>query len=280
MFISILVGILIGLVLGLTGAGGSIIALPLLILLLNLNPQEAVTVALCAVAASSLFGTLSRLRSDDIVWLPAMMFAIIGSAFTPLGTFLNRLIPESAVLLGFLFVVAIVARRMWRQANLKPEELNISRAQFNSETSETNDPYCRMNQKQSFQFGPRCFVGMLGGASLTGILSGLFGVGGGFIIVPTLMFLTGISIQQAVATSLVIISAVSSSAILTHFFQGTLVTGDLLYLVSAGGLIGMLLGGLIAKKINGAKLQKIFSATIIFLSFLIILKQFGYLPSA
>lgn len=274
MLLSVSVGIIIGLVLGLTGAGGSIFALPLLILLLNVSPHDAVGIALCAVAVSALFGTLTRIRSGEIEWLPAIMFALIGSLFTPLGAWLNQLIPETIIIIGFLIIVIFVALKMWRQANEKPDDARVSRAQISKKMLDANGAYCRMNDKKSFEFGPRCFAGMFGGASLAGVLSGLFGVGGGFIIVPTLMFLTGISIRQAVATSLVVITAVSSSALLSYYVQGALTLDPILYQVSFGGLLGMLLGILAGKKISGPQLQKGFAICMLILSCLVIAKHF------
>lgn len=276
MFLSVMVGVVIGLVLGLTGAGGSIFALPLLILLLNVSPHDAVGIALCAVAASSIFGTLTRLKSGEIEWLPAIMFALIGSLFTPIGVWLNQIIPETIILLGFFIIVIFVAQKMWRQANQHPEETLVSRAQISKRTLDANGAYCVMNDKKDFKFGPRCFLGMLGGASLTGVLSGLFGVGGGFIIVPTLMFLTGVRIQQAVATSLVVISAVSSSALLSYYAQGALHFSPLLFEVSFGGLLGMLFGILAGKKISGPHLQKGFAITMLLLSSLVIAKHYQF----
>lgn len=274
MILAISVGVVIGLVLGLTGAGGSIFALPLLILLLNVDPHNATVIALCAVAASSIFGTITRLRSKEIVWLPALMFAITGSLFTPIGSWLNKQLPDTAILIGFSIIVLFVAYKMWKQASEKPLETKVSRAQVPQTLLDANAAYCVMNDKEQFQFGPRCFLGMLGGAFVVGILSGLFGVGGGFIIVPTLMFLTGISIQQAVATSLVVISAVSSSAFLSFLLHDSLQISPLLIQVSLGGLVGMTLGILIGKKISGPQLQKTFALAMLLLSSLVIAKHF------
>jgi uncharacterized membrane protein YfcA len=274
MILAVSAGIIIGLVLGLTGAGGSIFALPLLILLLNVAPHDATGVALCAVAVSALFGTLTRLKSGEVVWLPAAMFAIIGAIFTPLGTWLNQQLPSTAIIVGFSIIVMLVSYKMWKQASEQPLNTRVPRAQVPKTLENADGAYCRMNNKQQFQFGPRCFMGMLGGASLVGLLSGLFGVGGGFIIVPTLMFLTGISIQQAVATSLVIISAVSGSALLSYFLQDALHISPLLGQISIGGLIGMLLGTMIGKKISGPQLQKTFSVAMVILSALVIARHF------
>jgi hypothetical protein len=266
--------VVIGLVLGLTGAGGSIFALPLLILLINVSPHDAIIISLCAVAASSLFGTLTRLRSGEIVWMPAIMFALTGSLFTPIGSWLNKQLPDTGILIGFSVIVLFVAYKMWKQASDKPLETKVSRARAPQSLIDANAAYCVMNEKEPFQFGPRCFIGMLGGASVVGILSGLFGVGGGFIIVPTLMFLTGINIQQAVATSLVVITAVSSSAFLSFYFQGALEVSPLLIQVSLGGLVGMALGIIIGKRISGPQLQKTFAVAMLLLSSLVVAKHF------
>ena len=80
---AIIVGCIIGLVLGLTGAGGSIFAVPLLIILLSLPAQQAIGLSLGAVALSSLLGVFTKIKSGDIQWLPAMVYSVIGSLVAP-----------------------------------------------------------------------------------------------------------------------------------------------------------------------------------------------------
>ena len=89
-----LVGTVIGLVLGLTGAGGSVLAVPLLMILLSLPMQKAAGLALGAVASSALFGVVTRARDPDVRWLPALTFAAFGVVTAPVGVFINQYIPE------------------------------------------------------------------------------------------------------------------------------------------------------------------------------------------
>jgi len=263
--ITVLVGIVIGLVLGLTGAGGSVFAVPLLIWVVGLEPSQAIGISLGAVAAGALFGVLARLRSEEIQWLPAVVYAVLGSLFTPVGFWLNQRIDNHYLMIGFGLLVLVIAFRLWRQAVSQPDEAREVRAYIGGD-DDASGAVCRMINNQPFKIGLPCIAGMSGGAIITGVLSGLFGVGGGFIIVPTLLFLTGISIRQAVATSLVVISAVGISG-----FTGFMLSGGspgmlVLVQVAAGSIVGMVAGILLSKRLSGALLQKIFAVLMLLMA--------------
>ena len=252
------VGIIIGLVLGLTGAGGSVFAVPLLIWAVGLQPSQAIGISLGAVAAGALFGVMARLRSGEIQWLPAIVYASLGALATPMGTWLNQRVAEQWLMAGFGTLVLIIAIRLWLQARKHPDETRAVRGSLQAD-DENSGAVCRMINNQPFKIGLPCIAGMSGGAILTGILSGLFGVGGGFIIVPTLLFLTGISIRQAVATSLVVISAVGISGFTSFMLGGGNPGTDILLQVAGGSIIGMIVGILLSRRISGPILQKIFA---------------------
>jgi uncharacterized membrane protein YfcA len=169
------VGIVIGLALGLTGAGGSVFAVPLLIWAVGLAPSQAIGISLGAVAAGALFGVIARIRSGEIQWLPAAVFATLGAAATPAGTWLNQRIDERWLMAGFGVLVLIIAVRLWLQARKHPDETRAVRASVNADEDSTG-AVCRMINNQPFKFGLPCIAGLSGGAILTGILSGLFGV--------------------------------------------------------------------------------------------------------
>jgi uncharacterized membrane protein YfcA len=262
-------GLIIGAVLGLTGAGGSVFAVPMLMLMLTLEPQQAIGISLGAVSLCSAYGVMISLKSRQIMWVPAMLFAIVGSLFTPAGTYINQLIPTPILLGSFALLVVMVATRMWRQANQQPSDTAVVRAST-PEVSTDNTVLCRVNDFQPFKVGPRCIIGMSIAASVTGVLSGLFGVGGGFLIVPTLLFLTNISMRQAVATSLVVITLITGSGFVSYLVMGNAVPSTLLYEIAAGGMVGMTLGVISSKKIAGPKLQKIFSVLMMCVAIVVI----------
>jgi hypothetical protein len=260
---ALLVGIIIGLVLGLTGAGGSVFAVPLLIWVVGLEPTQAIGISLGAVAAGALFGVLARIRSGEIQWLPAVVYATLGALATPAGTWLNRRIDEQWLMLGFGLLAMSIALRLWVQARRNPSETKAVRASV-YEPDANAGAVCRMINNEPFRIGLPCIAGMSGGALLTGVLSGLFGVGGGFIIVPTMLFLTGISIRQAVATSLVVISAVGISGFTSFLLSGGSPAPAILLQVAGGSLAGMTAGILLSKRVSGPTLQKVFAVLMFF----------------
>ena len=254
----IIVGLAIGLVLGLTGAGGSVFAVPLLIYSLHLSPSNAIGVSLGAVTISASVGVLTQLTSKKIMWLPAIAFSFIGAMFSPLGVYLNKQIDKNALMLSFSLLILIVAIRMWRQASMTPEYTNVVRSSLPLK-HDSHQALCRVNNHQPFKIGTPCILGISAGAITTGVLSGLFGVGGGFLIVPTLLYLTGINIQQAVVTSLAVISFVSLSGFVSYLSTTENINFNLLGLVAFGGILGMTIGMMISRFIAGPALQKIFS---------------------
>lgn len=268
---ALLVGAIIGIVLGLTGAGGSIFAVPLLVIVLHLAPQQAIGVSLGAVAISSAFGSLLRLRSGDIQWRAVMWFALLGAIFAPVGNSINRLLNGDYLLLCFSILAIFIAIRMWLAANKKPDQAEAVRAKAGRKNRAVS-VVVAVGDNETFRVDLGNVAGIFASASLTGFLSGLFGVGGGFIIVPALIWAMKLSIQYAVATSLVVISVISSSGFISFLANGVLPDTNLLVQVSLGGIMGMLLGVFTSKRLAGPGLQKTFSALMILTALLTLVK--------
>lgn len=270
------IGALIGLVLGLTGAGGSVFAVPLLMLLAGAPMTSAVGISLGAVAMSTFYGSLrsffSKDRRQHILWLPGIILAGIGALTAPLGKWLGLQIPAFWLLMGFNFLALVIALRMWLSAHKNPDAAKVVRA---GNFANTANPglLCKMSKTGQFELRPRCLSGLVFGGALVGLLSGLFGVGGGFLIVPLLLMLSPITMAQAVSTSLLIIAVISGSGFSSHLLMSTENNWLMLTLVATGGVLGMMLGQAISHKIANALLQKIFALSLILISLVTVIKH-------
>ena len=271
---SLVIGVIIGLVLGLTGAGGSVFAVPLLILLVSLPVNEAMGIALGAVSISALYGTINNWRYKSVMWVPAIILSLSGAMLVPLGKLLGSQISPPLLLVGFNGLAVVIALRMWRQTIEHPEQVSVVRS---GDMTPENfvAPVCRMSASGQFEWRPRCVGGLVIGGLAVGLLTGLFGVGGGFLIVPLLLYLSQVSMQQAVGTSLFIITVVSATGFFSFAATTSNLDWDLLMLVGSGGLVGMFFGRLVAHKIAGPTLQKVFSISLIAIALIALIHQYA-----
>ena len=252
------VGIVIGLILGLTGAGGSLFAVPMLSYLLGLTMVEATGIALGAVSASAAFGVWQR-KSVGIVWMPVLIILVTGALLAPLGRWFVGYVSSQLLLGCFSVVGVLVAWQMWRQASHEPADVGEVRAGGDAEGLLLRPQALLTN---GYWPSPILLKSLLGGV-ITGLLSGLLGVGGGFVIVPVLTMLVGLTIKQAVVSSLLIISCVSLSGFAAHWWLHQGIALTTLLLVAAGGVLGMYLGARLSDRVAGPGLQKTFSVLLL-----------------
>ena len=233
--LAILVWEVVGFALGLTGGGGGIFAVPLLVYGLSVPPREAVGISLAAVGGTALMGAIPRWRRGEVDLATGALFAACGMLGAPLGNLVVPLLPDRVLLLLFSALMLAVAVSMWRKSRPQPQDrlLPISVSPL---------PLCQRTADRKLFFTMRCAVllGMLG--LLTGILSGMFGVGGGFVIVPALVLFSGMAIHYAVATSLMVIVLVSLSGVSSYLWSGGHLSWQMTGLFLAGGFIGIRLG--------------------------------------
>lgn len=258
--LAIIFGTIVGLSLGLTGGGGSIFAVPLLIYGIGLSPVQAVPVSLVTVAITAFLGVRRTIKDQLLVWQPAIVFAAGGIIGAPLGVMVSRQIEEYWIILGFALLAMIVGSFMWKTANKSPGTVTVVRARiFNIKD---DDPVCRLSPSGELRFSGPCAVVLALVGLCTGILSGLFGVGGGFLIVPALVGITRMGIHRAVATSLVIITVIGFSGAAGALWHGGILWSILLPFI-AGGAVGMISGQSLAVRLTGATLQKVFACIIV-----------------
>lgn len=259
----LLAGLIIGTILGLTGAGGSVFALPMLVYGLNVPIQSAIGISLGAVAVSATVGMLARLNKGVIVWVPAIVVALTGMCTAPLGIWASRQIPDHFLLLGFSILVFCVAYRMWRESFRAGTPSPLVKKALQQSEPVLNRTYDSMQSNLFKDAGvlsidKRC-LGLVAVVGLfTGFLAGLFGVGGGFVIVPTLIILLELSIHQSIATSLVVIMCIGGTGFATFISGQEKIPLNILAYVACGGIAGMIIGTFVSRYISAAVLQKIF----------------------
>ncbi|MCH9829732.1 MAG: sulfite exporter TauE/SafE family protein [Gammaproteobacteria bacterium] len=252
MLLAAALGALVGLVLALTGAGGAIIAVPLLVFGFDLDLVQAAPIALLAVAASAALGALLGLRAGIVRYRAAILMSVVGSLLTPLGVLLAHRLPEHWLSLVFALVLIFVAQRMFLQA--RGELRGVPPI-----TARPGTAACKLNQDSGrFQWTAPCARALAQAGVVTGLLSGLLGVGGGFVIVPALRRSSDLPMNSIVATSLLVVAIVSSSAVLSAVAAGRLETA-VAAPFAAGATLAMLAGRLVAGRIAGPRLQQGFS---------------------
>jgi uncharacterized membrane protein YfcA len=237
------VGFLIGLVLGLLGGGGSILTVPALVYLAGQAPQVAVTASLLIVGANSAAGVL--MHHHALSWRVALLFGGVGMAMSYLFAGLSKAIDPTLLLIMFASLMLLVGLLMI----YKPMSEGAREPRHWS-------------------------VVVLAGAGV-GALTGLLGVGGGFLIVPSLVMLVGLSMSQAVGTSLIIITMNSLAGLLGHW--GVAIDWALVSAFIVMGLLGTFVGTKLGQRLQGQQLQKLFALFVIGLACLLLLDNVGKL---
>lgn len=267
--VTLLLGVLVGFSLGLTGGGGAIFAVPLLVYGLGIPPREAVGVSLLTVGSTALVGLGQRAWYGMVEFPTGLLFALAGMVGAPLGSWLAEQIPE-AVLLGLFAVLMLgIAVRMWRKAAEPAAPLLIL-------MDEHAGPACRRDAEGKLRLTSKC-AALLGLVGLgAGVLSGLFGVGGGFIIVPALIMFSGMGMQRAIGTSLLVITMVSAAGVASRLFSGNELSLTTAGWFTVGSIVGLFAGSGLAQRLAGPTLQRLFAAAILFVAVFILVRTAGH----
>lgn len=266
--LSLIFGAIVGLSLGLTGGGGAIFAVPLLVYGLGVDPREATAISLAAVGATSLVGFLHRWKLGQVELRTGLLFAVAGMVGAPVGTWIAGYLPDAVLLLSFAGLMVVVALRLWQQAS-HPILPGAS-----CQTPDQQDgPTCQRDAAGVLILNSRCAVLLLGIGVLTGVLSGVFGVGGGFVIVPALVLFSGMSIHRAVGTSLMVIALVGISGVASQLIAGRAIEPVVTTLFVVGGVGGLFAGQQIGRQLSGPSLQKVFVVAILAVAAVVIVRN-------
>lgn len=247
LILTVALGALIGLVMALTGAGGGVMAIPLLVFGLHLPVQQAAPVGLVAVGLAAILGAALGLRQGIVRYRAAALIGSAGMLMAPLGVLLAQRLPNRPLLGAFALVLIYTAWRMLRRPN-PPSVAHAAAAVL-----------CRVNTTdQRLTWTLPCARALTGSGLIAGLLSGLLGVGGGFVIVPALTRYTDLDIRSIQLTSLAVIALVSVSGVLAAATHGPL-RWDVALPFASGAVLALLAGQQIAKKLNAKGLQKAFA---------------------
>lgn len=270
--LSLIFGAIVGLSLGLTGGGGAIFAVPLLVYGLGEAPRDAVGISLAAVGATSLVGFVHRWRLGEVEFRTGLLFAGAGMVGAPFGTWIASLLSETLLLMLFAGVMVLVAVRLWQRAS-RPGVVLQACTTDGRTTGVATGATCRRDDSGSLIFTSRCAGLLLAIGVLTGVLSGMFGVGGGFVIVPALVLFSGMSMHRAVGTSLMVIALVSVSGVASHLWAGRAISPLVTAGFVLGGIAGLFLGQQIGRRLSGPTLQKVFVVAILAVAAFVIVRN-------
>jgi uncharacterized protein len=257
---AVALGLAVGLVLGLTGAGGSILAVPLLMAGLGWTLPQAAPVALLAVCAATAFGTIVAWDMAYVRHRAALLMAAGALATAPLGVAAAQVAPLPLLTGLFAAVLAAVGLRLMLQAWRAPAESAVVRASVAGDALPARGRWVRLNARGriAWDAGAVAAIAVIG--AVTGFAAGLLGVGGGFIIVPGLRAVSELSMHSVVATSLLAIALISAVAVASAAAHGVDLRWERSLPFVGGALLGMLAGRRVAPRLAGPRLQQGFAA--------------------
>ncbi|TWF95468.1 sulfite exporter TauE/SafE family protein [Saccharopolyspora dendranthemae] len=235
-------GAVIGLMLGLLGAGGSILAIPALVYGVGQPWETAIPTSLAVVALSSAGGLVPRQRRSAVRWPVALVFGAAGIPAAFGGAALGRGVPQRWLLLAFAALMVVVAVRMLRGGD---ERVGACR---------THDGGVRWRS---------CLPTSLLTGAAVGVLTGLFGVGGGFIIVPALALLLGLGAQEAVATSVVVVLINSIAGLAAHAGTAAEIDYGTLIAFAGAAAVASAVSALFSSELNPATVRRWFAVVVI-----------------
>jgi uncharacterized membrane protein YfcA len=267
MWIAAVLGVLIGAIMGIMGAGGGILAVPVLVAGLHWSMQQAAPVALVAVAAGAIVGAIDGFRHRLVRYKAAMLMASLGIPMTHVGQRWAHALPQHLLMACFAALMVVVARRFYRQAlseNHASDDL-LHLAFIRPETGK-------------FIWTPvtAMVLGAIG--AFTGLMTGLLGVGGGFLIVPLMRRFTNLALPGVVATSLFLIALVSGGGVVNALHSGAQLppletSGFVFAMVS-----GMLIGRTVSRRLDARQVQTGFAGLLMALAVYLSVKAWGLYP--
>ncbi|MEQ5127487.1 sulfite exporter TauE/SafE family protein [Providencia alcalifaciens] len=261
MFTLILEGLVIGCLLGLTGAGGGILAVPALMTSQGWGVALAAPVGLLAITLAALVGVIQGLIQQNIRYKAAIWIALISIPTAKYGVYLAQIVSPQWLTLAFSLVMLLVAYRI-----------------VFKKVIEDDDAPCKINQQTGKFIWNIKTASILGGIGLVaGLLTGLLGVGGGFIIVPAMKKFTNLNLKSIIATSLMVIFLIGSISISINILNGFEYPLEVSATFILACVFGLVVGRFLISYIPVNIVQTIFSLLVIFVSLYLLYSIFVFI---
>lgn len=280
MLVSVIAGLVIGVILGTLGGGGAILALPVLVFALGLSPHDAATASLIIVGITSAIALVEHARARRVRWRDGLVFGVVGIVGTSFGTYLGRGVHGQALLLSFAALLIVVAIVMWRRSSAS------SRATAPGAASAPGAAETGMAAGAAGTAGMAAGAASTAGAAdptpetapatasrasttmaaatVVGLLTGFFGVGGGFAVVPTLVIALGFAMREAVATSLLILTLNTGSALVARAVgEGIHVDWGIIAPFTVATVVGSFVGARLGPRLPERSLQRAFALLLV-----------------
>ena len=249
MLVEVGLGVAVGAVMALTGAGGGILAVPLLVFGAGLDVAQAAPIGLLAVGIAGALGAGLGLKNKVVRYRAALLMGATGMLLAPGGVLLAQRIDNRWLSVLFALVLLYVAWRSVRDARNAQDDAAAHPGAVCTRSGDTG----------RFIWTLSCARALALSGSAAGLLSGLLGVGGGFVIVPALRRYSDLTMHSIVPTSLTVIALVSLSGIVSNVLSDNL-NWAVAVPFASGALAGMLAGGMLASRLAGAQMQRGFGA--------------------
>ena len=251
--LAIPIGLLIGVIIGALGAGGSILTVPALVYLLGQDTHAATTGSLLIVGVTALAAMTAHHRAGRVRVASGVVFGVLGIAGSYVGSRLSAQVAPDALLAAFSVLMLVVAAVMLTRSQPNEGVARVPRAD--------EGPIIRFRPS----FGCACLraAKVLLTATAVGLLTGFFGVGGGFVVVPALVLVLGFSMPVAVGTSLLVISINSASALVARMGDGLALDWTVIGAFTGAAIIGSLLGGWVTSRVPPRLLSRAFALLLV-----------------
>lgn len=246
-----LIGLAVGVVVGALGAGGGILSVLILVYALGQSPHSAAASSLVIVGATAVAGMLHHLRRRSIDWPHGLAFGLLGVAGSFAGSRLSARVDGGLLMALFAIMLAGVSIAMFIKAAVSRREEEQAGSPAAARPHRVEDPSRRKTIGK--------WVRIIVLATLTGVLTGFFGVGGGFIVVPILVLVMGLPMRTASGTSLVVMVIAATSGLVSRIGTHVVIDWWLTLAFTAASMVGGLLGGPVANRVRASVLTLIFA---------------------